>query len=183
VFRLIAIALLVLGLSACVSAPARPAVDDAPQLVLTPASLGRELALQQRLEVTVAGRRQTLDALLEVDASELRLAVQALGQSALNLVWDGKTLQQQRADWLPPSLAGERVLLDLQLVYWPLETLRAALPTGWQLEARASHRQLLHQGQPVLEIEYLEEGHVQLKQFRENLVLDIRSVPVDAEQP
>lgn len=182
-FRLISSAPMLLLLAACAAAPVRPAMDDLPKLSLTPASLGRELAEQQRLELTVAGQSQTLDALLEVDRSQLRLAVQMLGQSALSLVWDGKQLQQQRAQWLPPTLDGERVLFDLQLVYWPVESLRAALPAGWQLEEQGKRRRLLHQGEAVLEIEYPGEGHVRLTQPRETYVLDILSVSASGGVP
>jgi hypothetical protein len=181
VFRLSAGLFLLLAVAACASAPPRPSLNDLPVLALTPASLGRELALQQRLEVTVAGRSQVLDALLEVDADELRLAVQMLGQSALTLSWDGKQLQQQRADWLPPTLDGARVLFDLQLVYWPAQEIRAALPEDWQLLEQGSTRQLMHAGQTALTIEYLDAGHVRLTQPKEAYVLDIQSVSMTGE--
>lgn len=174
-FRLIASLLAASLLIACAGHPPRATFGDLPTLRLSPASLGRELALQQRLEVTAHGKSQTLDALLEVDRQELRLGVQALGQSALTLRWDGKSLQQQRADWLPPALSGDRVLFDLQLVYWPADAIRAALPNGWSLQESAGQRHLLQSGAEVLSVSYPADDHAVLYQSRDGYVLDITS--------
>lgn len=162
-------------LAGCASHSAHAPFSELPALRLSPASLGHELALQQRLQVVVAGKSQTLDALLEVDAQELRLAVQALGQSALTLRWDGKTLQQQRADWLPPTLTGERVLFDLQLVYWPTAAIRATLPVGWSLLEANGQRHLLHSGTEIASVNYPADDHAVLQQLHDNYQLDITS--------
>lgn len=164
-------------LGACGLAPPRPALAGMPVLRLTPASLGHPLALQQRLQVGIGQRSQTLDALLEVDAEELRLGVQALGQSALTLRWDGKTLDEQRADWLPPMLSGERVLFDLQLVYWPARAIRAALPADWSLLDSDSERRLLHGDEEVVRVSYPSAEHAVLTQLRDSYRLDVSSIP------
>jgi len=179
VFRLIGNLLVALLLIGCAANPSRSPFGELPTLRLSPISLGHTLALQQRLQVTVHDKTQTLDALLEVDGQELRLGVQALGQSALNLHWDGHTLQQQRADWLPPSLSGERVLFDLQLVYWPAEAIRAALPTDWSLQESAGQRHLLHAGTAVVDVTYPTENHAVLNQLRDGYQLDITSTTAD----
>ena len=181
--RLIAMLAVVCLQSGCSASRERVALPELPALSLTPASLGRPMALQQRLEISAAGQSQMLDALLEVDAQELRLGVQALGQSVLTLQWDGKTLQQQRAQWLPTSLSGERILFDLQLVFWPADPIRASLPKGWQLLDDAGHRRLLRDGAEVLNIEYVSEDHAVLTQVRDRYQLDIRSVVVAGATP
>jgi hypothetical protein len=176
--RLIASFVLAAALCGCAPASPRIALGELPVLHLSPASLGRELALQQHLQVGVGEHSQAVDALLEVDAQELRLGMQALGQSALTLRWDGKHLDEQRADWLPPVLNGERVLFDLQLVLWPAAEIRAALPAGWSLQESKGERQLLQGTTEVAKVVYPAEGHAVLTQLRDNYRLDIESVPL-----
>src|SRR5690606_16426694 len=90
VFSRILAGMLVAGLllSACAHAPRVPAVA-LPALQLPPASLGKSMALQQRLEFRFGTHSRQMDALLEVDAAELRLLVQAMGQTGVTLRWDG----------------------------------------------------------------------------------------------
>lgn len=173
--RLIRIVAVAVMLAGCAGQPARAPNSDLPTLRLSPASLGFEMALQQRLQVIVGDQSQTLDALLEVDAGELRLGVQALGQSALTMRWDGKELQQRRADWLPPALSADRVLFDLQLVFWPADAIRAVLPADWSLQEAPGQRLLLHAGTAVVSVNYLSVNHSVLKHLREAYVLDVTS--------
>jgi len=175
VLRLIAIVALAVMLAACAGQPVRAPISELPTLRLSPASLGFEMALQQRLQVIVGDKSQTLDALLEVDAGELRLGVQALGQSALTMRWDGKELQQRRADWLPPALSADRVLFDLQLVFWPADAIRAVLPANWTLQEAPGRRLLLNAGAEVVSVEYLTADHAVLKHLREAYLLDVTS--------
>ena len=65
---------------------------------------GRVLSEQQQLRIRVGKQERDLDALLEVDPDEVRLLVQAMGQSGVRLSWDGTRLQERRAPWLPPWL-------------------------------------------------------------------------------
>ena len=177
------IASFVLGAVLCGCAPASPRIvlGEVPLLRLSPASLGRELALQQHLQVGVGERGQAVDALLEVDAKELRLGMQALGQSAMTLRWDGSKLDEQRADWLPPVLNGERVLFDLQLVLWPAAVIREALPAGWSLREAGGERQLWQGETEVVSVAYPGQNHAVLTQQRDHYRLDIESVPVSGD--
>lgn len=160
-------------LAACAPAP-RPAVQ-LPPLRLSPAALGQPVSLQQQLHFQFGQQQRDLDALLEVDGEEVRLLVQAMGQSGVRLFWDGKTLRQQRAPWLPSTLRGERVLDDLQFALWPAAAIRAALPAGWQLNDDGQQRVLLQNGQPWLRLQRLESGRLQLENLAEGYRLEIDS--------
>ena len=153
--------------------------DDAtlPALRLSPASLGHALALQQQLSFHFGSEERTLDALLEVDAHEVRLEIQSMGQSALRLRWDGHRLEQHRAAWLPPSLRGEEVLGDLQLAQWPVPAIRAALPAGWSLVEDDDARLLRRDGATIETVRYPAQDRIEIEHagFR----LDIVSVPVE----
>lgn len=183
-FRLRTIcAILALCLTACSGQSSRDASTDGALLMLSPASLGHELALQQRLTLHAGQAAQDFDALLEVDSLELRLSVQAMGQSALVLHWDGKRLRQQRASWVPATLQAEQVLSDLQLVYWPAESVRSALPAGWTLLETSNGRELIQASLHRATVRYLEPGHVALERFEPSYRLDIVSRDLSADRP
>lgn len=179
--RLIMLLLATTLLAACAGAPARPPsgpakTDKTPSLRLTPAALGREMALQQRLDFLHGESRESIEAMVEVDSGSVRVVMHAQGQVALRLDWDGHTLDQTRAEWLPPVLDGERVLDDLQLVYWPAAAIRERLPAGWHLVDTPGSRRLLQDGEIVATVVYVATHHARLR--RQTYALDIHSVPV-----
>ena len=177
--RILTLALSVmLLLGACVHAPRKPAVA-LPALQLPPAALGQTLALQQRLQFHFGNQARSMDALLEVDPDEVRLVVQALGQVGVRLQWDGKTLQQQRAPWLPPTVRAERVLDDLQFTLWPVDAIRTALPAGWSVRDNGKTRELLHGEQVWLSLTRVDAAHWRLDNRAEGYQLDIASTAAD----
>ena len=186
--RLIALAVLASSvlLAACASrAPVSTPAVELPQLQLAPAALGREVALQQKLAFVRGEQRRELDALLEVDAGEVRLLVMAMGRSGVRLSWDGKSLEQQRAPWLPVQVRGERVLDDLQFALWPLDAIRAALPAGWSVAEADGERRLLDvQGRAWLVARGVGEfGYVELRNLAEGYELQVRSSPAQGDAP
>ncbi len=168
-------------LAACAAVPPKAAVQ-LPPLRLAPAALGGTLAVQQQLQFSFGAHQRDLDALLEVDAQEVRLAVLALGQPGVTLRWDGHALQEQRAPWLPPSVRGERVLDDLQFTLWPADAVRAALPAGWTLNDDGARRSLARDGVDWLVMERTGEGRYRLDNRAEGYQLSIESVAQDREQ-
>ncbi|WP_257447607.1 DUF3261 domain-containing protein [Archangium lipolyticum] len=181
--RLIAAAAL-LALTACAARPTRPAAREEalPELRLPPAGLGQPVSLTQQLtfeHARDAGGARSLEALLEVDAEQLRLAGFALGQRVFTLLWDGQHLEEQRAPFVPSQLQAARVLRDIQLVYWPAEGVRAALPPGWTLEDSPGSRALLYAGQKKVVVRYdghpRWEGGAELRNEAEHYRLSIQS--------
>lgn len=150
--------------------------DTLPPLRLAPVALGQELALQQQLTFRFGRHVQQMDALLEVDASAVRLMVQAMGQAGVNLVWDGQVLNERRADWLPPMVRGERVLDDLQFALWPADAIRAALPQDWTLHEETLRRELRQAGKARLLLERLADGSLRLSNPGAGYQLTIKSV-------
>ena len=154
----------------------REFASPAFELRLSPASLGRELALQQQLSFRSGQEQHTFDALLEADSSEVRLDIQRMGQSAMRLRWDGRRLEQHRATWLPKSVRGEQILEDLQLANWPAPAIRAALPAGWSLVEGTDSRQLRNGDTTVAIVRYPASDRVEIEHA--NFSLSIVSVPV-----
>ena len=181
--RLIALALTCALLAACTSrGPATKPLAELPPLRLAPAALGKEISLQQKLAFVRGEQRRELDALLEVDAGEVRLLAMAMGQSGVRLSWDGERLDEQRAAWLPAQVRGERVLDDLQFALWPLEAIRAALPSGWRVEETEGERRLLDaQGKPWLAARIgATDGDIELRNLAEGYRLEVRSASLEA---
>lgn len=156
--RLLACALLLPWLVACATSNARRGFEALP--LLSPSALGAEATGVQRLTLSrlsagghATGEQLALDAAVEVDAKELRVAGMLLGQRILLLSWDGRQLAEQREAVVPQALSGRAILRDLQLVYWPADAIRAALPRGWQLQQQAARRRLLRGATVVFESE------------------------------
>lgn len=169
-----AVAMLATMLAGCAHRPPAPK-QALPTLQLSPASLGRTLSVQQRLHFAVGGQQRELDALLEVDPDELRLLVQALGQTGVRLQWDGRTLTQHRAPWLPAAVRGERVLDDLQFALWPVDAIAATLPAGWTVSERQNVRELVHGGTAWLVATQLTPQRLRLENLAEGYRLEVET--------
>lgn len=154
-------ALLLAGLAACAVTPTS-SPGAAMDLRLSPASLGRELALQQRMTVTVGGASRQLDVLIEADAQAVRLAVMDFGQVVARLEWDGLALTETRAPGWPPGITAARVLADLQLVHWPVAAIAAALPPGWRIDEQTGVRVLHHGARAMVRVQSPAPGVAEL---------------------
>ena len=172
-----AVATLASALGACASAPvpARAPAHATPQLRLAPALLGHPLNLQQHLTLQAPGHDQQLDVLLEADERHVQLGVVAMGQVAARLDWDGTSLTEERAPWLPQAVSGARILSDLQLTLWPVAAIQAALPHGWLLAESGGVRTLSQDGEVVTVITHTSASVVELDQRREHFKLKIES--------
>lgn len=126
-------------LASCVTPASKKREAALP--LLSPATLGRTLHAVQLLTAEHDGQSWTLQVALEVTPNELRLAgLNPLGQRVITLRWDGATLAEERDARLPEQVQGERILSDLQLIYWPRAALAATLPGGWTIEEQAGER-------------------------------------------
>jgi hypothetical protein len=172
------LALMAIALAGCSSAPLPPAAPartavtpnmHLPMLALPPAALGCSVALQQRLTARSPQQsEQVLEALLEVDAQTVRVALFHMGQRMGTITWDGRQLDQQLSRWWPAQLVPAQILSDLQLALWPLDAVQKALPLPWSVEIFDSGRRLSHKheehvlvkkmGQDVFAIHYLQAG-------------------------
>jgi len=176
VHRLILTLLFGVLLAACASTRMPAPLVQLPTLQLAPSALAEPLQLQQRLQFRFGSHERELDALLEADGEQVRLAVQAMGQTGVRMVWDGHTLEQTRAPWLPPQVRGERVLDDLQFALWPADAIRAALPADWRLVEADGGRRLEQAGKAWLVLEPLDDGQVRLRNLAEGYELVIESL-------
>jgi hypothetical protein len=169
---------LLTGLVGCTQLSAHRDYQSLP--LLSPATFGVEASALQRLSVTneTDGAMLVLDAAVEVDSQQLRVAGFLLGQRILLLSWDGDVLQEMRDPVVPKSLNGRAILRDLQLVYWPVAAVRAALRPGWRLEEQASERRLYYGAGLILESKRHDTvplGDAQLWNHLEHYRIDIKA--------
>ena len=174
---------LALWVAGCVTTPKPPAEAEFG-LRLSPASLGRELLLSQRITVVRGEERRSFDAQLEADAKSVRIAAVAMGQTIASLVWDGKSLEQHVSTHVPAAVTAARILSDVQLAWWPAEAVRAGLPAGYSLEEGSGTRVVTDEGAPFASVTYEGTGpawkFVRLTQQKYGYVLEIESVDASA---
>ncbi|MFC7422177.1 DUF3261 domain-containing protein [Iodobacter arcticus] len=158
-----------------------------PALRLAPAAFAGSVSLTQRLSVTPlpanSAAPKTLDALLEINPEQIQLAGFALGQRILTVSWDGQSLTSSRHALLPKEVDEQRVLRDVQLVYWPLAAVQAALPAGWTLSEEGNVRKLTLGQENAITIRYHATprwaGQAELENTLEHyrLVIDSKETP------
>lgn len=186
--RPLAIPGLVLLLTLLIGCASIPGRIQLPELKLSPADFAGSVSLSQRLTVsalpaTSAPVSKQLDAQLEIDPARVQLAGFALGQRVLTISWDGAVLTSQRHPMLPAEIKEQRVLRDIQLVYWPAAAIQAALPPGWSLNETAGSRSLLFHADPLIHITYQSSprwaGQAELRNIPEHyrLIIDSQEAP------
>ena len=181
--RMLQMGVIAFLLAACAGLPGQRTRMELPPLRLAPASLQGTLALQQQLRFRFGRVERDLDALLEADAGQVQLVVQAMGQTGFRVHWDGLRLEEQRAPWLPRQVQGGRVLDDLQFALWPTAAIAAVLPPGWTVEDDGRLRRLRYAGQDWLRLQRALDGSLQLDNLAEGYSLQIHSVPTEGRQP
>ena len=153
--------------------------ETTPRFALPPAALGQEVTLAQRLRFSYLGVARSMDAALEVDADNVRLAALLGGQTVLSLDWNGKKLDVRKAEWVPEAMDAAQVLSDLQFVFWPSRALQESLPAGWQIVDSAQRRELRQGTRVVISADYTGQGisasHVHLERTDFSYSLDIDS--------
>jgi len=131
------LALLLSLLAGCAIAP--------PQLLtpVAPAALGESVEVRQQVTATVKGRTRVMQVALKVAPSDLTMiGLSSIGQRLFTLSWnEGETtLTSSLGD--VSRLDPTRILADLELAYWPLPALRAALEPDLRLEQQGTVRTL-----------------------------------------
>ena len=142
--------------------------NDEVFLALPGHALGCEFAAQQRLTLPPPQEKAVmLDALIEVDAHKVQIALFYVGQRVGLLLWDGHSLHSELSSRRPDALLPRRVLNDMQLALWPHPVVQAALPSGWQVvEKIGGARQLLQDGRLHTSVTPIDAGAFEISYAR-----------------
>lgn len=156
---------------------------DHLQLALSPSSFPVRLSLQQHVYVERDGQKHDFEAVLDIDQDAVTLVGLALGQRIFTLRYDGTRLVESRSSMLPRDVRGADVLSDLQLAFWPVGAIRAALPVQLTLRDSAGVRVLSRGEREIIAITYdgtpRWNGLVTLQNTELGYRLVIRSAPAE----
>ncbi|MGL4768072.1 MAG: DUF3261 domain-containing protein [Formosimonas sp.] len=143
-------------LTACATLPNTPpaAVNDPFLLTLPPSSLQQNLQLNQQMTIAYNGQSHDLDALFETTPTQVQLALIKFGRRVLTLRYDGAHLEVNKDFLVPQEIKPEQILSDVQLVFWPYESIAQQLPKGYTLIDSAQTRTLSLNGEPLYQIRY-----------------------------
>lgn len=149
------LALLMLG--ACAGSPSPvTTTTTASWPLVAPASLGSERVVRQVVRGAFGSRELTFNCVVTVeDGSMTLVGLNSLGVRLFTIRYDGKTVQSETAEALQ-GLMPERLLADMQLVFWPFASLEKPMrEAGWQLsEPAPGIRRLRHGERLIAEAHY-----------------------------
>ncbi|MGR9013385.1 MAG: DUF3261 domain-containing protein [Gammaproteobacteria bacterium] len=176
--------LLLCILSGCALMPTGQ-VTDKPEPMPIAQPLGPSRRIVQQIDAVWADRKESLLAVLELDARHIAMAgLSHSGLSLFNLTYDGSTVVSDRSPLLAESVNPEFIITDLQLVYWPIAILQNNLPAGWRIEEVGNKRYLTVNGKKQVEINYVSPDPVwpkvvELVNFRYNYRLHVKTISYD----
>ena len=152
--RPLAAFMLLVCLSSCALLPT-PTETDQAELIPMAQPIGPARRIVQQITAIWAGRQDTLLCVLELDKQHIAVAgLSNEGISLFNLNYDGKKMAMDKSPLLPDSVSPERIIKDLQLVYWPLAEMQKILPLQWRLDADKQHRRLTFNNEPRVDVDY-----------------------------
>jgi hypothetical protein len=150
--------------------------------------LGSSHQVKQILRGTYGTQDFSLQCVISAQPQLLTVVgLTALGLRAFTLKYDGQNLNEERAPQLPEFVKGSQLLNDVQLAFWPLPALQAALnPAGWEVsEPYKGTRRLQHEGRLIAEVHYADadpwNGRAWLSNFSYGYSLYLETSAVDAK--
>jgi Protein of unknown function (DUF3261) len=151
---LLLVATLCLG---CAASPSQRSSPDVPRPLLPPSTLGAERAVNQIVRGAFGEREMTMNCVVTVKAGTMTIVgLSAMGVRIFTIKYDGRTTSVDNSLPVPAQLTPERLLADLQLVFWPADTLVEPLREGgWQVsESAPGTRRLRRDARLVAEVHY-----------------------------
>ena len=146
--RVLLCCVVVLALAACAAGGRRQRAMDAFTL-LPPNSLGADISVFQQLELQSGGSNRLLQLALDVDSEHLQLVVMdALGRRLATLSWQQGDYRVQREPAAPRDIPYRDLLISLQMIFWPIETLNESnRASGWHFEQQRQRTAWYHKRQ------------------------------------
>jgi hypothetical protein len=143
--------LVLLTLGACATTPPRAPASASWPLV-SPASLGSDRVVSQVVRGAFGSRELTINCVVTVkDGSMTLVGMNSLGPRLFTIRYDGKAVHSEIAPPLQGALVPERLLADMQLVFWPFASLEKPLQeAGWTLSEPAPGLRRLRYGDRLI---------------------------------
>lgn len=144
-----------LMLTACATAPRDE--PGPPARPLAPPEAAGERLVSQVVRGAFGERTMTLRCVVSVKGGEMSVVgLNSVGVRLFTLAYDGRRTRLEQSVDIPDAIAPGRLLADLQLVYWPLASLRETLRgAGFEVsEPAAGARQLRRGDRLIAEVNY-----------------------------
>lgn len=174
-------------LTACAAHPTKQTTPTQGWPLLAPNTLPAPHQVKQILRGAYGTQDFTLQCAVNAQPQLLTVVgLTALGLRAFTLKYDGQNVSEERAPQLPEFVKGSQLLNDVQLAFWPLPALQAALqPAGWEVsEPYRGTRRLQREGRLIAEVHYADadpwSGRLWLSNFVYGYSLYLETSPVDA---
>lgn len=171
-----------LALSACAHAPRG---DAPPARPLAPPAAAGEHAVSQVVRAAVGSREMTLSCVVSVkDGAMSVIGLNAVGVRLFTIDYDGKQMRVEKSFAAPDAITPDRLIADLQLVYWPLPALQGALQgAGFKVSEPAPGTRRLRDGDRLIaEVHFAQAdawaGRAWLVNFEFGYSLQIDSQPL-----
>jgi hypothetical protein len=148
-----------LAIAGCATAPQSPQLSEVRPLV-SPASLGTERAVNQVVRGAIGAREVTINCVVNVkDGTMTVVGLSAMGMRLFTIRHDGTEVHAEKGPAMPEQLTPERLLADLQVVFWPLASLQKPLQeAGWQVSEPAPGTRRLRRGDRLIaEVHYSDQ--------------------------
>jgi Protein of unknown function (DUF3261) len=156
--RVAGTALIVLLFAACAHTPPQA---PAPAVIATPAFASpgalTPRSASQVIHAAYGSRVATLRTAVQIDAAGLTVVgVTATGMRLFTASFDGTRVSAERGPFVPKEVAPERVLADMQLALWPLESLQGAYADSGQVvsEPHPGVRRVVRGDRLIAEVHY-----------------------------
>lgn len=138
---------------------ANRAIEVAPgiSLHLPPvADLGRRIRASQLVTARYGEQVFVFEGHLSSTPERMLLVgLDHFGRRAFTLTWTDAAVKLKAAPWLPEGLRPRNMLIDVILIYWPEESVRALLTeSGAVLKSDQSRRSLTFNGREIVRIDY-----------------------------
>lgn len=144
-------------LVACAGGKPRPTAPSTFVPALAAPGTATARTAEQIVHAAYGDRGLVFQCVVQLSAGNLRvIGLDARGQRLFTIGWDGHTIEETRAPFVPATLTADRLLADLQLVLWPI----AAIAPFWEsagfgiTEPYPGMRRVVHDGRIVEEVHY-----------------------------
>jgi hypothetical protein len=146
--------LVLLALGACAVTPtsSRHTAGTAARPLVAPAALGRDRMVNQVVRAAYGARELTFNCVVTVKEGGMTLVgLNSLGIRLFTIRYDGVRADAEVAPAMQGPLMPERLLADLQLVFWPLASLEKPMrDAGWQLSGASPGIRRLRRGEQLV---------------------------------
>ena len=160
-------------------------MTEAARPLLAPTTLNGERAVTQIVRGAFGGREMTMNCVVTVKGGTMTVVgLSAMGVRIFTIKYDGQATSVDNTLPVPAQLTPERLVADLQLVFWPLATLDKPLSdAGWQVsETGPGTRRLRRDDRLIAEVHYASNdawnGRSWLVNLEHGYTLNIESKPM-----